>query len=476
MGLYKYFVFFYAAVCFLMSDVLCSIYHYRLLDELLKDYSYLVRPVKDPTTVTNVHLEFFLAQVIEMDEKKQTLKINAWLTLRWVDEYLQWNSTAHGGVYNLKIPSEQIWMPDVVLYDNADDHYYNFMKGKIAVVYNDGEIMWASPVILHSHCQIDVTYFPFDKQECRLKFGPWQHEGTEVNVTGGGDQSVFTSDGEWDMTGVTTKNNVEFYPDAPGIPYTDVTFYIHLKRRSLYYVFNLIMPCGLISGVTLLTFLLPPESGEKISLAITVLLSLTVFLLLVAETMPPASVVPVIGQYYAGTMVTVTLSLAMSVAVLKIHYKSPEGNPMPTWLKRIIHGRVGRFFGISKVEKKPKAKSNGMELSHKVNMTLDGSICNIVRRMDGNDSPIFGRKPNGNVRSGKPKPATLGPHEDCPVMHHLLAEFRRVSSFYDWKNRHEHAQNEWRLCAILLDRIFMIIYLLCCLSTVLIICIQLDYS
>lgn len=48
--------------------------------------------------------------------------------------------------------------------------------------------------------------------------------------------------------------------------------------------------------VALLTFFLPPESGEKISLGITVLLSLTVFLLLVAETMPPTSAVPVVGK------------------------------------------------------------------------------------------------------------------------------------------------------------------------------------
>lgn len=48
--------------------------------------------------------------------------------------------------------------------------------------------------------------------------------------------------------------------------------------------------------VALLSFFLPPESGEKISLGITVLLSLTVFLLLVAETMPPTSAVPVVGK------------------------------------------------------------------------------------------------------------------------------------------------------------------------------------
>ena len=74
------------------------------------------------------------------------------------------------------------------------------------------------------------------------------------------------------------------------------------KRRPLYYLFNLVIPTMFLSLVAMLTFFLPPESGEKISLGITVLLSLTVFLLLVAETMPPTNTVPVIGECQMPTL------------------------------------------------------------------------------------------------------------------------------------------------------------------------------
>ena len=98
------------------------------------------------------------------------------------------------------------------------------------------------------------------------------------------------------MTALTSLYEVEIYPDAPGVPYTHVLFTIHFQRLSLYYVFNLVMPCMLISGITVLGFVLPSDSGEKVSLGITVLLSLTVFLLLIAESMPPSGDVPVIGK------------------------------------------------------------------------------------------------------------------------------------------------------------------------------------
>ena len=45
-----------------------------------------------------------------------------------------------------------------------------------------------------------------------------------------------------------------------------VMFEIHIRRRTLYFVVNLIFPCILISFMTVLGFSLPPDSGEKIGL------------------------------------------------------------------------------------------------------------------------------------------------------------------------------------------------------------------
>jgi hypothetical protein len=53
----------------------------------------------------------------------------------------------------------------------------------------------------------------------------------------------------------------------------------------------------LITFVGFLGFLIPPDSGEKVSMGVTTLLSMTVFLMVVAENMPPNSdSVPLIGK------------------------------------------------------------------------------------------------------------------------------------------------------------------------------------
>lgn len=92
------------------------------------------------------------------------------------------------------------------------------------------------------------------------------------------------------------KKNVILYGCCSD-PYPDITFTLHLKRRASFYIFNLLIPCMMISFLAPLGFYLPADSGEKVSLGVTVLLALTVFQLLVAESMPPSESVPLIGEH-----------------------------------------------------------------------------------------------------------------------------------------------------------------------------------
>ena len=72
---------------------------------------------------------------------------------------------------------------------------------------------------------------------------------------------------------------------------------IFLRRKPMFYMINIITPCITMSLLAVLVFYLPPDSGEKVSLGITVLLSFSVFLLLVAENVPKTSeFVPLIGN------------------------------------------------------------------------------------------------------------------------------------------------------------------------------------
>ena len=119
--------------------------------------------------------------------------------------------------------------------------------------------------------------------------------------------------------------------------YVDITYDFIIRRKPLFYTINLIIPCVLITSLAILVFYLPSDCGEKMTLCISVLLALTVFLLLISKIVPPTSLdVPLVGKYLMFTMVLVTFSIVTSVCVLNVHHRSPTTHTMAPWVKVVF--------------------------------------------------------------------------------------------------------------------------------------------
>lgn len=220
-----------------------------------------------------------------------------------------------------------------------------------AHLFFTGTVHWVPPAIYKSSCSIDVTFFPFDQQNCKMKFGSWTYDKAKIDL----EQMERTVDlkdywesGEWAIINATGTYNSKKYDCCAEI-YPDVTYYFVIRRLPLFYTINLIIPCLLISCLTVLVFYLPSECGEKITLCISVLLSLTVFLLLITEIIPSTSlVIPLIGEYLLFTMIFVTLSIVITVFVLNVHHRSPSTHNMPNWVRVALLGRVPRWLMMNR--------------------------------------------------------------------------------------------------------------------------------
>merc|ERR1711881_800303 len=330
----------------------------RLYDDLLSNYNKLVRPVVNVTDAVTVKLKLKLSQLIDVNLRNQIMTTNLWVEQFWFDYKMRWDPAEYGGVDMLHVPSDHIWRPDIVLYNNADGNFEVTLSTK-ATLYNSGRVEWKPPAIYHSSCEMDVEYFPFDEQTCVMKFGSWTYDGyqvdlrhqeeectirnkeqecTETNpiVNIGVDLSEFFMSVEWDILAVPAIRNVKFYTCCDE-PYLDITFNITMRRKTLFYTVNLIIPCMGISFLTVLTFYLPSDSGEKVTLSISILTSLYVFFLLVVEIIPPTSlVVPLLGKYLIFAMILVSISICVTVVVLNVHFRSPQTHKMAPWVKRVF--------------------------------------------------------------------------------------------------------------------------------------------
>merc|ERR1712218_125415 len=255
----------------------------------LSNYNKLVRPVVNVTDAVTVKLKLKLSQLIDVNLRNQIMTTNLWVEQFWFDYKMRWDPAEYGGVNMLHVPSDHIWRPDIVLYNNADGNFEVTLSTK-ATLFHSGLVEWKPPAIYHSSCEMDVEYFPFDEQTCVMKFGSWTYDGFQVDlrhqeeekgsnvVNIGVDLSEFYMSVEWDILAVPAIRNVKFYTCCEE-PYLDITFNITMRRKTLFYTVNLIIPCMGISFLTVLVFYLPSDSGEKVSLSISILLSLTVFFL-----------------------------------------------------------------------------------------------------------------------------------------------------------------------------------------------------
>ena len=135
------------------------------------------------------------------------------------------------------------------------------------LVYTDGTIIWLPPAIYQSSCQIDVTYFPFDQQRCVMKFGSWTFNGDQValalyNNIFHVDLSDYWKSGTWDIVDVPAYLNVHNNSKYNQPTETDISFHITIRRKTLFYTVNLILPTVLISFLCILVFYLPSEAGK----------------------------------------------------------------------------------------------------------------------------------------------------------------------------------------------------------------------
>lgn len=180
--------------------------------------------------------------------------------------------------------------------------------------------------------------------------------------------------------------------------FADIFFNITLRRKTLFYTVNLIIPCVGISYLSVLVFYLPADSGEKIALCISILLSQTMFFLLISEIIPSTSLaLPLLGKYLLFTMVLVGLSVVITIIILNIHYRKPSTHKMSPWVRSffiktmpaILLMRVPkdllRDLAAKKINYGVKEKKSkfGAAMAAEMQINSGGSSPDSIRRMQG---------------------------------------------------------------------------------------------
>ncbi|KAK3601914.1 hypothetical protein CHS0354_041853 [Potamilus streckersoni] len=312
-----------------------------------------------------------------------------------------------------------------------------------------------------------------------MKFGSWTYDGSKLDLqllyetTSGFEFSDYIRSNEWDILSSSAVRTVMRYTCCPE-PYVDLTFTLKIRRQAAFYNYILILPCILLSSVTLVLFWLPPESPAKMQLGMNIFVAFFVLLLLLAESTPPAaSSIPLIGAYYCLNMIMITLSTFFSAVVVNLYFHGAR-SVLPDIIRKIMIQYVARIFCMHDQIVEPHAKhqtesKHGIVLNNrdKVHSELPHDKTGYFEMQT--DDPCKGLL-NGNASVSNMEQKCQDTSSSAYEIHRsnfqLEKDVNEIKSFMKIvmaktakKEATEKIAREWKFVSFILDRLFFFTYL-----------------
>lgn len=209
-----------------------------------------------------------------------------------------------------------------------------------------GEVHWQPSGVFVTHCAIDITYYPFDQQHCELRLRAWTSNVREIVLQTNRSTEIspkfYVQNSEWELLrlhalieNITSKNE----------EYSSLVLHYTLRRRPTFFALTVVIPDALLAILSSLVFALPVESGEKMSLSMTVFLTFVFWLSIVMNVLPHSSLQLSVHVMYLVLMSTCSaLSVLFSLFVVEIYHRSERTHPVGPWWIALV--RCTRRMGI----------------------------------------------------------------------------------------------------------------------------------
>lgn len=323
------------------TSVLDRLYKFLIVDS---EYNPVVLPAANNYTPVNVSFGLELVLLKDVNEAGQRLEAYYWIRQNWLDHFLQWDPADFEGQTSINLPADDVWLPSDIVLGNSVQKPTDRTTHRL-IVNHTGAVQYLTYGIYQSSCNLDMRYFPFDKQQCDLIFWSWSHSTRFIDIhpavspppNGTGN---FQKSEEWELVSFRVKRTEETYLCCE-YPFAIITYHLQLNRKPLYYLYNIILPSGVIIAIAIVGFFTPStahgERKEKVSLGIITCLSVTMLLVMISESLPPTSrVVPLLIVYFGALLLLSILATLTTVIIMKFESRAHDDIPFPAVLKRIL--------------------------------------------------------------------------------------------------------------------------------------------
>ena len=143
------------------------------------------------------------------------------------------------------------------------------------------------------------------------------------------DVSVLVPNIEWNVESMHGVRNVVKYKNASS--HSEILYTLRIQRRTIFHLYNVILPGLIISILVGVTFVLPPSCGERIGLCVTNVLSMMIFSLKIAEQIPRSNTIPILLKFLTNLFIFAVLALVVTCFVVRAKFISHDKGKKNSW-------------------------------------------------------------------------------------------------------------------------------------------------
>ncbi|KAL3314391.1 hypothetical protein Ciccas_006992 [Cichlidogyrus casuarinus] len=389
------------------------------------------------------------------------------------------------------------------------------------ILYDDGAVEWVPQALVKTRCQMDIYFFPFDHQLCSINIGSTAYDEQELELKWRNDKSHtidfsdYVISMEWftdgdrhrehekqlELLGINVTNKTlpkdccvrseldkrtRKFVYGPGNEeitrtFSVMKFHLKLERTRTVFVFSLITPSGLLTALTMVVFWLPPESPVKMMLGLNIFIAFMVLLQLLARSIPSSiNRFPMVGTYFAFNMLLITLSTILVTLTINLYLRGDRNGKLPRCLRRVVVEGIGRLLLVRQYIPLPDESKLNIVSGKLVKKSPELELRESSKFSYSDDDFDTVDKSKKMPVSTIPKPLTMEAtsptttgdlqSEDSPVMlsntsnlERDVKELKRFIMSYVNKQKNTKRMNlismEWRTLALVLDRLFFVIYM-----------------
>ncbi|KAL7396149.1 hypothetical protein ABVT39_001182 [Epinephelus coioides] len=388
----------------------------------------LFRPVRNFTDVLEVSIEMTIVGILGVE---------------WDIAGLSWDEK-ECGTTRVSVPREQLWVPDIVINEFMDED--KSPKTPYVYLYNTGHVYDDRPIRVIATCKLVIYTFPFDIQNCSLTFEPYLHFAEDIKMNQKHSaaeileesRKVLHTRGEWELVDIKQAQTTLEITEGS---YSELKFFIILRRRPILYVVNLLIPSCFLITVDLFSFLLPPESVDRSAFKMTLILGYTVFLLIMNDLLPvTGNTTPLINVLFSVSLALMVASLLETVFITNIQFSASQYRKVPHWLSVLVL----RYLAVV-VCLPPKKKSNRITVSlHPPATAISPSIIS-----SGDLQSVSGDTPHEKPR--------LDPALD--ELRKLSRDLMAIRLQIDNQAQGSNTTQEWQMIGLVIDRLLFGLYI-----------------